>query len=45
MLNKMFDGTGKPIPLKGFRRIDYLTGPFTTITDRLSHDLRPTEAS
>lgn len=42
MVNKMFDGTGNPIPTKGLRRINYLTGPFTQITDRLAHFLTPT---
>lgn len=42
MVNKMFDGTGNPIPVKGFSRLGYLTGPFTHITDRLSYYLRPT---
>lgn len=42
MVNAMFDGTGNPIPTKGLRRISYLKGPFTQITDRLSHFLRPT---
>lgn len=42
MVNKMFDGTGNPIPTKGFRNLKYLTGPFTRITDRLTYFLTPT---
>lgn len=42
MVNKMFAGTGNPIPIRGLRRISYLTGPFTQITDRLSHFLKAT---
>jgi len=39
-LNAMFAGTGNPIPLKGITKIGYLKGPFTTLTDRLTHYLR-----
>lgn len=42
-VNKMFDGTGNPIPIKGLTQVKYLTGPFTKITDRLAHFLKPTE--
>lgn len=42
MLNKMFDGTGNPIPLKGFSKLKWLQSDFTKITDRLSYYLRPT---
>ncbi|WP_284303891.1 hypothetical protein [Mobilicoccus caccae] len=38
----MFAGTGNPIPTKGFNRISWLKGPFTQITDRLTHHLRHT---
>ena len=41
-LNAMFAGTGNPIPLKGFTKISYLKGPFTTLTDRLGYYLRTT---
>ncbi|MDY5584266.1 MAG: hypothetical protein SPG61_00545, partial [Arcanobacterium sp.] len=41
MVNKMFDGSGSPIPLKGFRKIKFLTGPFTELTDLLSKYLQP----
>ncbi len=40
-LNAMFAGTGNPIPLKGLTKIGYLKGPFTKLTDRLGHYLRP----
>jgi len=42
-LNRMMDGKGNPIPLKGFTKIPFLTGDFTKLTDRLEHYLRPTE--
>ena len=42
MVNKMFEGKGIPVPLKGFTKLKYLTGTFTEITDRLSYYLRPT---
>ena len=42
MVNKMFDGKGIPVPLKGFTKLKYLTGTFTQVTDRLSYYLRPT---
>jgi hypothetical protein len=41
-LNAMFAGTGGPIPLRGFTKIGWLKGPFTTLTDRLSYYLKPT---
>jgi len=40
-LNAMFAGTGNPIPLKGITKVAYLKGPFTTLTDRLGHYMRP----
>lgn len=42
MVNKMFAGTGTPIPVKGFTRLGYLTDTFTKITNRLEHFLKPT---
>ncbi len=39
-LNAMFVGKGNPIPLKGLTKIGYLKGPFTRLTDRLTHYLR-----
>ena len=44
-LNRMVEGRANPIPLKGWFRIGFLTGPFTKLTDRLSHFLRPAEGS
>ena len=41
-LNAMFAGTGGPIPLKGFTKLSWLTGPFTMLTERLSLYLKPT---
>jgi hypothetical protein len=40
-LNAMFAGTGNPIPLKGITKIGFLKGPFTILTDRLGHYMRP----
>ena len=42
-LNAMFEGKAKPIPLKGFTKIKFLTNEFTKLTDRLEYYLRPTE--
>lgn len=42
MLDKMFEGTGLPIPVKGATKLKYLTGTLTAITDRLTYFLRPT---
>ena len=42
-LNSMFDGTGKPIPLKGFTRLGFLTGGFTRLTGKLEYYLKPTD--
>lgn len=39
--NKMIDGTGNPIPLKGFTKIGFLTGPFMKLADKLNYYLRP----
>lgn len=41
-VNKMFDGTGNPLPVKGLTQVKWLTGPFMSITERLSHFLKPT---
>ncbi len=41
-LNAMFAGSGKPIPLKGFTKLGYLTGPFTRLTELLAHYLKAT---
>ncbi len=40
-LNKMFDGKGTPIPLKGFTRLGFLQKEFSKLTDRLTHYLKP----
>ena len=42
-VNKLYEGTGTPIPVKGITKIKFLTGPFTQLTDRLTEYLRPTE--
>lgn len=44
-LNRMMDGKANPIPLKGLLKISFLTGPFTKLTDRLSHFLRPEDGA
>ena len=43
-LNAMFDGKGKPIPLKGFSKLGFLSRDFAKLTDRMSYFLRPDEA-
>lgn len=40
-LNKMFAGTGTPIPLKGFSRLGFLQKDFTKLTERLEFYLKP----
>lgn len=40
-LNRMFDGTGTPIPLKGFSRLGFLQKDFTKLTERLEYYLKP----
>lgn len=42
-LNKMMDGDGNPIPLKGFTKIGFLTKEFPKVTDRLEYYLKPTD--
>lgn len=42
-LNKMFDGKGNPIPLRGFTKIKFLTGDFVKLTERLEYYLKPTD--
>jgi putative sterol carrier protein len=42
-LNKMFDGDGNPIPLKGFTKLGFLTKDFPKITDKLEYYLKPEE--
>jgi hypothetical protein len=36
----MFEGGGKPIPLKGFLRLGFLSGPFTRLTEILTRYLK-----
>ena len=42
-LNKMFDGTGSPIPLWGFNHLGFLRGAFTELTERMAYYLAPTD--
>jgi len=42
-LAKMFDGKSQPIPVWGFKRLGFLQGPFTELTDRMGYYLTPTE--
>lgn len=41
--NKMMDGDGSPIPLKGFTKLGFLMKDFPKVTDRLEHYLKPDE--
>lgn len=40
-LNKMFDGKGNPIPLKGFSKLGFLSREFSRLTQRLEFYLKP----
>lgn len=42
-LNRMFANQANPIPLKGFTRIGFLTGPFQEMTRRLEYYLDPAQ--
>jgi hypothetical protein len=42
-LNRMFDGSGTPIPLRGFTRLRFLTKEFPKLTDRLEYYLKPSD--
>jgi hypothetical protein len=42
-LNRMFDGKGTPIPLKGFTKFGFLTKEFSQLTDTLEYYLTPTD--
>ncbi|MFP4041017.1 MAG: hypothetical protein ACLFS7_10815 [Desulfosudaceae bacterium] len=42
-LNRMFAGQANPVPLKGFTRIGFLTGPFQELTRRLEYYLDPAQ--
>lgn len=39
--NKMIDGNANPIPIKGFTKIKFLTGPFMKFADKLNYYLKP----
>ena len=39
--NKMINGEANPIPLKGFTKLGYLTGPFSRMTTILESYLKP----
>lgn len=39
--NKMMDGKGSPIPLKGLTKLKFLMKDFPKVTDRLEHYLKP----
>jgi len=41
--NAMIDGQANPIPLWGFTKIGFLTGPFDQLSKRLEYFLRPTD--
>ncbi len=41
--NRMIDGNGNPIPLKGLTRLGFLTKEFPKATDRLEYFLTPTD--
>jgi len=41
--NRMVEGKANPLPLKGFTRLKFLTGPFTEMTGLLEKYLRPDE--
>ncbi|MDA8403672.1 MAG: hypothetical protein M0Z56_05680 [Desulfobacteraceae bacterium] len=43
-LNKMMDGKGFPIPLKGFANLGFLSKDFAKVTERLEYFLKPTDA-
>lgn len=42
-LNKMFEGNGNPIPIKGFLRLGFMTKKFPKLTDKLEYYLKPNE--
>ena len=41
--NKMMDGNGSPVPLKGFTKLKFLMKDFPKVTDRLEYYLKPDE--
>jgi hypothetical protein len=42
-LNRMMEGKGNPIPLKGFTRLGFLKKEFSTLTEKLEYYLKPTD--
>jgi len=42
-LNAVFDGRAKPIPLKGFTKLGFMTREFAALTERMEAYLRPSE--
>lgn len=44
-LNKMFDGKGNPIPLKGFSKLGFLARQFSKLTQRLEFYLKPKDGA
>jgi hypothetical protein len=40
-LNRMFDGQGTPVPLKGFTKLRFLSKEFARLTERLEYYLKP----
>jgi len=42
-LNKMMDGKGGPIPIKGFTKIGFLLKDFPKVTEKLEFYLKPTD--
>ena len=42
-LNRMMDGKGNPIPLKGFTKLGFLKRDFTKVTEKLEYYLKPTD--
>lgn len=41
--NRMMNGKGSPIPLKGLTRLGFLKADFTRVTERLEYYLKPTD--
>jgi hypothetical protein len=41
-LNRMIEGRGNPIPIKGFTRLGFLKRDFTRVTEKLEYYLKPT---
>ncbi len=39
--NRMMDGESNPIPIKGFTKLKFLTGPFMKFAEKLDYYLRP----